>query len=183
MSYKIIIDKFSHVINKLFDNGILIRITAFAAMFITPLLQYIEVIIALIFLDMLTSIYVQYKDNIKEYQLKECPKTIRLFMYSKVFWQTINPQRIPVSIEKIVGYSIALIVCAILDNYIINGMSPKGELYKLSLTNAVFILIIASESISILRNLGKITNNTVFKQIEKLIIKKYNLKDYPETEE
>ena len=63
-----------------------------------------------------------------------------------------------------------MIVCFIFDGYLIRkGLDPTGNLWTVSITNSVFLLIMGAEALSIIRNLGSITNNPVFKQIEKLL--------------
>lgn len=158
----------------------LVKFAAFAAIFIAPLYDHIGAIVFFLFIDMTTSIYAQYK--VKKRRCVSRRKegdTVRKFHCFLIFYRTIEPRRLLESVEKIFGYALAMIVCFIFDGYLIRkGLDPTGNLWTVSITNSVFLLIMGAEALSIIRNLGSITNNPVFKQIEKLLkTKNPNLPD------
>lgn len=147
-----------------------IKFVAFVAIFITPLYDHIGAIIFFLLIDMCTSIYSQYKVKKRKCQARSHEGPVKRFHCFLIFYRTIEPRRMLETVEKIFGYALAMIVCFIFDGYLIRkGLDPQGNLWTVSVTNSVFLLIMGAEALSIIRNLGAITNNPIFKQIEKIL--------------
>jgi len=166
------IAKFEHISFKA-------KIAAFFTAFLTPLYDMMLVLVLFLVLDMVTSLYAQIKRKkerciAKQIETQECKR-----YFFKSIWRTIDPNKLPRTIEKIFSYAVAMIVCFILDYYILRTeMGADGRLYAISISNMVYIVILVTEAISILRNLGSITDNAVFNQIIKILVKKTNTEDY-----
>lgn len=92
----------------------------------------------------------------------------------KTLWKILQPDRLIETVDKIIGYSIALAVCLALDVYVYQ-VEHSEQLVLISMTNAVFSIIATKEAVSILKNLGKITNNEVFTRIANLVTKKQKI--------
>lgn len=140
----------------------------FISAFLQPIISPIVVLLILLFVDMNTSVYAQYKDR----KIKVSSKT-KLCKYSrfKLFWKTIDTDRILDTVDKMIGYSMALAVCLILDRYAYR-VEQLSVLSLVSLTNSAFVIIASKEGISILKNISKITNNRDLSKIIQLISKK-----------
>ena len=115
------------------------------------------------------SIYAQYKIMRRKHNKPLC-KTGRV----KTLWKILQPDRLIETVDKIIGYSIALAVCLALDVYVYQ-VEHSEQLVLISMTNAVFSIIATKEAVSILKNLGKITNNEVFTRIANLVTKKQKI--------
>jgi hypothetical protein len=169
MNIPALIHRFYRVICSVENLSTGFKLLAFFAMFIEPLFLFIQVLILFLFIDMTTSVYLQYKRRKKRYLSlirKKLPgQCIQLL------WRTIKPEKIIQTVEKIVFYSIALIIAFILDYFLLRqeGLDSKGLLPLVSTTNAVFFIFLGAEAWSIFRNMGRITNNMVFNQVAKLI--------------
>jgi hypothetical protein len=150
-----------------------VKFAAFTAVFITPLYNHIGAIIFFLILDMITSIYAQYKIKKKRCNDRYPKDKARQNFYCLIiFYRTIEPKKLLESVEKIFGYALALIVCFVFDGYFIRkGLDATGNLFTFSVTNTVFLLIMGAEALSIIRNLGSITRNPIFAQIEKILRK------------
>lgn len=165
-------------IPKTFDNilnlSMGVKIVAFFSMFVLPLYNHMGMIVVLLMIDLLTSIWAQYKAKKKRCKgMNANSLAEERFNCFVILYRTIKPARILESVEKIFGYSITLIVVFIMDYYLIRkGLDETGMFSNLSLSNAVFLLIIAAEAWSINRNLGTITGNRIFTAINKMISKK-----------
>jgi hypothetical protein len=151
------------------------KLLAMLTAFLAPLYNFIFVLILLLIIDMLTSIYAQVKVRTKRCTAKDISNHEKGKYKIKTAWRTIDPEKMLQTVEKIFGYAISLIVCFVLDHYILRlGVDTSGLFHPVSITNVVYITILVSEGISILRNLGNITNNSVFNQIIKVIVKRTN---------
>lgn len=173
------VERIEHSFHRLSEIGLVGRGVAFLMAFVAPLYHFLTVLLLLMVTDMLTSIWMQYKEKkrrCKEIRRGEVKKEHYLLWCFRVLWSTIKPDKISQSVEKLVSYSVALIVCFVLDAYVLRqGLAPDGLLMTVSITNAVYVLILIAEGISIMRNLGRITNNSVFRQVEKILLKKTNI--------
>ena len=67
------------------------------------------------------------------------------------------------TVEKIIGFSIAIILANILDQLFFKNL---GYICLLNFTGAIILI---SEFISIMENLSVITGNTIFSQIKKVV--------------
>jgi len=125
----------------------------------------------------MTSIWLQYKIKKTrcEERLDSYKKKIPIIGCIRLFFRTIQPDKMIRTIEKMIAYGIALIVSFILDYFTLGkGLDEFGELFYFSITNLVYLLALFTEAISIIRNLGKITNNAVFRTIEYFLTDKKN---------
>jgi hypothetical protein len=157
------------------------KLVAMLAAFLAPLYNFIFVLILLLIIDMFTSIYSQIKTRTKRCTAKDIGQQEKDKYIIKTAWRTVDPQKMLQTVEKIFGYAISLIVCFVLDHYILRlGVDASGFFHPVSITNVVYITILVSEGISILRNLGNITNNSVFNQIIRVIVKRTKLDENDE---
>lgn len=174
-------------IPKTFDNilnlSMGVKIVSFFSMFVLPLYNHMGMIVLLLMIDLFTSIWAQYKAKKKRCKgVNSNSPAEERFNCFVILYRTVKPDRILETVEKIFGYSITLIVVFILDYYLIRkGLDETGMFSNLSLSNAVFLLIIAAEAWSINRNLGTITGNRIFKSINNLISKKTGYDQEAET--
>ena len=154
------------------------KVIAFFSIFVTPLYNHMGIILILLMTDLFTSIWSQYRVKKRRCRgnLENVPLE-RKFNCFVMLYRTIKPERILETVEKIVAYSIVLIVVFIMDYFLIRkGLEADGMFSILSVSNSVFLLIIGAEIFSITRNLGSITNNKVFKTIGNLIKEKTSSK-------
>lgn len=87
------------------------------------------------------------------------------------------------TVDKIIGYNIALAVCLALDTFVYRVIHVD-RLELVSLTNAAFTIITTREAVSILKNLSRITNNEVFDKLANLVTRKQRINEQeiaPET--
>lgn len=158
--------------SKFYTLSIESKIISFLALFIYPLHDVISTIILFLIVDMITSIYLQYKRVKKRCTNGSEPERAWRII---TFWKIIRGDKILYTVEKMVSYSTALIICFILDYFVLRmHIDGDGSLFIVSITNAVFVLIMIAEAKSIMRNLAKITNNKIFKQIEDIITRNKN---------
>ena len=167
------IRKFEHISFKT-------KLLAFFTMFLAPLYDFMLILTLFLVFDVITSIWAQIKLRKHKCKTKKIEEAEFNKWYLKSIWRTIDPEKLPRTVEKIFSYAVALIVCFILDFYLLrtSGVDTDGRFYVVSITNIVYAFILVTEAISIMRNLGRITNNAVFNQIIKILVKKTNTEDY-----
>jgi len=135
-------------------------ITSVLALF-APLKNYVYLMITLLFVDAVTSIYYQYRQN------RPCHKNIVDTIFS-----TIESKKLRTTFEKMVFYIIGLCVVYLFEIRLLQNIPNNNVFDILSVTNISAMLICAIELYSILENIGKITNNPVWLKIANLIRKK-----------
>jgi hypothetical protein len=149
-----------------------VKFTAFLAMFVSPLSFFIQLLILILLFDMAVSIYSQYKK--KKQRCEQINKVKTPGQCFVIMFRTINPNRFVETVEKIVFYSIAIILTYVVDYIMLrqNGLDPDGRLPLASIANATYVLILGREVWSVVSKIGDITNNQIFSQIAKLIANK-----------
>lgn len=143
---------------------------------LAPLQNYVHFLIFLLIIDAATSIYYQFKINlrkVKKIKGTDIPHQSKL----KVFFLTIESSRLIRTFEKLVAYIIGIIVCFLFDIVVLQ-ITPleTGSLSYFSVSNTSVLLICSVELTSILANLSKITNNPVYDSILRIFNKKINQK-------
>jgi hypothetical protein len=151
--------------------SITVKAVAFFTMFIAPLSLFIQVLIFFLIIDMMVSVYLQYKQLKKKVEELKKPKQPGYCFV--IMWHTYKPEKLVQTVEKIILYSLVLIIAFVLDYFAFRtGLDPDGRLPIVSTSNTVFIILLGAESGSIFKKAFKITNNSVFLQIGKLIASK-----------
>ena len=159
--------------------SIIPKIFSFFMFFVRPLYEFIGVLVVFVIIDMITSIWAQYKQVKRRcHESGEKRKTkgegFYLFWCGRILWRVIKGERIIETVDKIVAYSLSLMICVVFDYYVLRIIIEDSAnfLILVSLTNTAFVLILAGESRSILRNLNKVTPGNILKKIEEAIGKK-----------
>lgn len=145
-----------------------IKIGSIFLAFIAPLAGLIHVIIALLLVDMITSIYYQMKiasaKALKGRKLKDA-------IY------VIESSKLRKTVEKMFFYVLVIVVFYAVDLYILQVKPISADaIYSFSITNLSAILIAVVEMTSIAANVSKITGNPIFDKIMILFSKKINKK-------
>lgn len=137
-----------------------------------PIKGYIYFLMILLVIDAITSIYYQYSVKLLKCGKKGVPAANKF----RVLFSTIESNRLRQTFVKLVAYIIGLYVVSRFDMDILQTIpAPPGvgnpfTLY--SITNLTAMLICSVEVFSILENLGKITNNPIYKRIAALLQRK-----------
>lgn len=139
-------------------------ITSIFALF-APLKNYVYLMITLLFVDAVTSIYYQYRQN------RPSNKNIIDTIFS-----TIESKKLRTTFEKMVFYIIGICVVYLFEIRLLQNIPDNNVFDILSVTNISAMLICAIELYSILENIGKITNNPVWLKIANMIRKKVDEK-------
>lgn len=136
--------------------------------FLAPLAGLIHVIIALLLVDMFTSIY---------YQMKIASEKALKGRKLKDAICIIESRKLRKTVEKMFFYVLVIIVFYSFDVYVlqIKPISPDA-IYSFSITNLSTVLIAVVEMTSIAANVSKITGNPIFDRIMILFTKKVNKK-------
>jgi hypothetical protein len=136
--------------------------------FLAPLAGLVHVIIALLLVDMITSIY---------YQMKIASEKAKKGKKFKTAMMVIESGKLRKTVEKMFFYVLVIVVFYSFDLYILQ-IQPISEdaIYSFSITNLSSVLIAVVEMTSIAANVSKITGNPIFDKIMVLFNKKVNQK-------
>lgn len=155
------------------------KIIAFFTTFLAPLHEFMLVLIFFVIIDMIASVYLQIKVKKRKCKAKKIEKPEYQKYVLKSAWRIIDPQKLPNTVEKVVAYAIALIICFILDHHVLRTYPDEmGRVPMISITNVVYMVLLITEAVSILRHLGRITGNTVFDSIIQILVKKTKTEEY-----
>lgn len=136
--------------------------------FLAPLAGLIHVIIALLFLDMATSVY---------YQMKIAASKAKKGERTKAAFKVIESGKLRKTLEKMFFYVLTIIVFYSFDTYDLQIKPISSDaIYTFSVTNLSAVLISLVEMTSIAANVSKITGNPVFDRIIKIFSKKVEKK-------
>jgi hypothetical protein len=156
------------------EQNWIIKLSVAGLAMLAPLKMYIHFLILLLVVDLITSIYYQYRQN--HMQLKQCKKVSHISQSRiKTLLLTIESSRLRITFEKLVAYITGIIVCFFFDTIILQ-ITPleSGSLNYFSIANISVLLICSVELTSILSNLSKITKNPVYDTIIRIFTKKVN---------
>jgi hypothetical protein len=143
------------------------KIFALVLAFFAPLASLIHVIIALLFVDAITSIYYQMK-------LIQSGQKDKKFIASL---QVIESRKLRKTLEKMFFYVLIIIMFFIFDTYVLQVKPIAADaIYTFSITNIAAVLICMVELTSIASNVSKITGNKVFDRIVSIFSKKVEKK-------
>ncbi len=136
--------------------------------FLAPLAGLVHVIIALLLVDMITSIYYQMK-----LAVEKCERGKRTWAAFKV----VESAKLRKTIEKMFFYVVVIIVFYSFDLVLLK-IQPLSEdsIVTISITNLSAVLIALVEMTSIASNVSKITGNPIFNKITSIFSKKVNKK-------
>ncbi|MDP2234956.1 MAG: phage holin family protein [Bacteroidales bacterium] len=144
------------------------KIFALAIGFLSPLSALIHVILALLLVDMITSIY---------YQMKLAVEKAERGKRTWAAFKVVESAKLRKTIEKMFFYVVVIIVFYSFDLVLLK-IQPLNEdsIVTVSITNLSAVLIALVEMTSIASNVSKITGNPIFNKITSIFSKKVNKK-------
>ncbi len=159
------------------DLSLVGKSAAVALAFIAPIHTMLIVMVVFVLLDMLSAVYLSYKQirNRTQNKLNGMSKTQKRLKCSQIFIYVFKPERFWETIEKLFAYPVVLTACYVFDCYVL-GINPteEGLIFRFSVTNLAFVLIVLMDFKSFLRNMGKATDNEGYRIIEGIISKKFS---------
>jgi len=145
-----------------------VKVGSIILAFLAPLAGLIHVIIALLLVDMFTSIY---------YQMKIAASGAKKGQRTMTALRVIESGKLRKTIEKMFFYVLVVVIFYSFDLYVLQ-VKPISQdaIYTFSITNLSAVLISVVEMTSIAANVSKITGNPIFDRIMKLFAKKVDKK-------
>jgi hypothetical protein len=144
------------------------KIFAVAIGFLSPLAALIHVILALLVVDMMTSIY---------YQMKLAAEKAERGKRTWAAFRIIESEKLRKTIEKMFFYVMVIIVFYSFDLVLLKIQPLDHDaIVTISITNLSAVLIALVEMTSIASNVSKITGNPIFNKITSIFAKKVNKK-------
>lgn len=135
---------------------------------LAPLKIYVFFLVFLLVIDAITSIYYQFRKNVNIEQMK-----VSFMKKLKILFTTIESGKLRRTFEKMVAYTLGMIVCFLFDKIALQITPLEGNpLSFLSLANIATVMVCGVEVFSILENISKITDNPVWLKIASIFKKK-----------
>jgi len=149
------------------------KLFAIAIATLAPLAPYVHFLVLLLILDMVTSIYYQFRQNVEKVRKSKIPIPVSFPRSLFIFFQTIESGKLRKTVEKLVAYVLGIIVCYLFDTIVLQIVPAlNSPLSYFSVANVAVVMICSVEVTSILANLSKITNNPVYNRIIRLFNQK-----------
>lgn len=155
---------YQRVVDITTDMPFFSKLFAVMLAFFFPLQAIVYVIVFLVFVDMITAIYLQ---------MQSCSPNTSFFRHLVLCFHVIQSHKLRRTISKLFFYIIALIAFFLFDCIILKIKPLENDiLVTFSVTNLASILISITELTSIASNISKITGNPIFYTIMRIFNKK-----------
>lgn len=169
-------ETFHGILSVVEDGTFIAKLFALFLAFLTPLHTVFGVMLFFLMMDTITAVYLRFRINLKRQNnckspnINEATRKIRCW---RLLWRSFEKEKFGKTIEKMVSYPIIVLCCFVFDILVLQlHPGDDGLILRFSLTSFAFVLICFYDLQSILRNMGKATDNKIYQLIENLLAKK-----------
>jgi len=175
-------ETFHGILSVIDESTAIAKLSALFLAFLTPLYTVFGVMLFFLIMDTISAVYLRFRINLKRQNnckssnINEATRKIRCW---RLLWRSFEKEKFGKTIEKMVSYPIIVLCCFVFDILVLQlHPGEDGLILKFSLTSFSFVLICFYDLQSILRNMGKATENSIYHIIENMLTKKVQ-ENYP----
>lgn len=157
------------------ETSAVTKILALVSSYFAPVTYFVGVLFIFVILDTFSAIFRDYKKTERRQSciLKNKPKSIIRLRRVQLFFNSIQKDGLYDTVEKFISYPIIIGACYIFDTMVLK-IEPEKIIngFSYTFTSFSFVIIAFADFQSFIRNMANATEWRVYKQIEKLIVKK-----------